>query len=197
MKDVKKAALAGGLLLAAAGTAQAVSPERQRAIAAADAAVATPVDQAADAGVPVCASPPPTGEKIAGDMQLGAEGHAIDIENSGVRDALVKVRHAGTGKLAASFFIRKQEAMTIEGVPDGDYVIQYAFGPALAPDCQSFTRIIKANAFPGSDVLKTETIDDAEHTEVKRMTISYQINVTETPGTMRPVAIDAATFNAP
>jgi hypothetical protein len=173
----------------------AVSPGRQAAINAADAAMAEqPV--VADPGVPVCASLPPTGEKIAGDMVLAAEGHAIDIENGGGGNALVKIRHAATGKLAASFYIRKLEAMTIEGVPDGEYAIQYAFGPALAADCKSFTRIIKASAIPGSDILKTETIDDADHTEVKRMSISYQINVTETSGTVRTVAIDAATFNA-
>jgi len=185
----------GAAMLGPLTPAFAVSPGRQAAIDAADAAMAMP-PVAADAGGLVCASPPPTGEKIAGDMVLGAEGHAIEIENGGGGNALVKIRHATTGKLAASFYIRKLEAMTIEGVPDGDYVIQYAFGPALAADCKSFTRIIKASAIPGSDVLKTETIDDAEHTEVKRMSISYQINVTETPGTVRTVAIDAATFNA-
>lgn len=190
-----KAAIAAGVaLFGAAMPAHAVSPARQAAVNAADAAVAMPV--APDPGVPICATPPATGEKIAGDMVLAAEGHAITIENGGGGDSLVKIRHAATGRLAASFYIRKLESMTIDGVPDGDYVIQYAFGPALAADCTSFTRIIKANAFPGSDVLKTETIDDAEHIEVKRMSISYQLNVTETPGGMHAVPIDAAAFNA-
>jgi hypothetical protein len=43
--------------------------------------------------------------------------------------------------------------------------------------------------------LKTETIDDAEHTEVKRTSVSYQLYVTET-GNVKPVPLDPAAFNA-
>jgi hypothetical protein len=187
-----------GLLLcaawAAAGMAAPVgAATRAAGIAAADAAAATPA--VSNPGVPVCAAPPPTGQQLAGDMKLASEGHSIEIENAGGGDSLVKIRHAETGKLAASFFIRTHETMLIDGVPDGEYVIQYAFGPALAADCRSFTRIIKANALPGTDKLKTETIDDAEHTEVKRTSVSYQLYVTET-GNVKPVPLDPAAFNA-
>lgn len=194
MMDRDLCALLVGLTLAAGGlSVPAGAASRAAAIAAADAATAAPA--LPDPGVPVCAAPPPTGQQLAGDMVLGNEGHGIEIENGGGGDSLVKIRHAETGKLAASFFVRKLETMMIEGVPDGDYIIQYAFGPSLAADCRSFTRIIKANAFPGSDKLKTETIDDAEHTEVKRTSISYTLYVTET-GNVKPVQIDAAAFNA-
>ncbi len=154
-------------------------------------AQATPAPPAAS----VCAAPPATGAKLAGDLTLGEEGHAIEITNGGGGDSLVKLRHAATGRLAASFFIRANETMTIEGVPDGDYTLQYAFGPALAADCRSFTRIIKANAFPGSDVMKTEVIDDADHTEVKRGTWTYGLQVAESSN-MKAIPIDAAAFNA-
>lgn len=168
-------------------------PSRAAAIAAADAAAGLPA--ASEPGVPVCIDPPPSGEKLAGDMELAAEGHSIQIDNGGGGDALVKIRHADTGKLAASFFLRKMETMTIEGVPDGTYRIQYAFGPQLAPDCKSFTRIIKANQLPETDDLRTQTIDDDEHTEVKRTSVSYQLSVSESAN-VKPVAIDAAAFNA-
>ncbi len=128
-------------------------------------------------------------------MKLGEEGHSITLANSGGGDALVKIRHTGTGKLAASYFIRAQEELAIEGVPDGTYMIQYAFGPALAADCKSFTRIIKANQMPDADVLKTVVIDDEDHTEVKRSSISYALSVSETAN-VKPVSIDAAAFNA-
>jgi len=160
---------------------------------AAAADVAAPV--AADPAVPLCAKPPATGEQLAGDMALLKEGHSIQIENSGTGDALVKLRHADTGKLAASFYVAKAETMLIDGVPDGEYRIQYAFGPALAADCKSFTRIIRANALPGTDDMKTETIDDDEHTEVKRSSVSYTLSVNET-GNVKPVRIDPAAFNA-
>lgn len=156
---------------------------------------ADPAPPVPAAGVPVCIDLPPSGEKLAGDMQLASEGHSIEVANGGGGDALVKIRHAETGKLAASFFLRTMETMTIEGVPDGSYKIQYAFGPSLAPDCKSFTRIIKANQLPETDDLKTQIIDDDEHTEVKRMSVSYQLSVSESAN-VKPVAIDAAAFNA-
>lgn len=174
-------------------TASSAATSRQAAIAAADAASAAPV--AGDPGVPTCATPPATGAQLAGDMKLEKEGHSIQIENGGGGDSLVKIRHADTGRLAASFFIPKLETMLIDGVPDGEYVIQYAFGPALAADCKSFTRIIRANALPGTDSMKTETIDDDEHTEVKRTSVSYTLYVNET-GNVKPVRIDPAAFNA-
>lgn len=149
----------------------------------------------AEQGVPVCIDLPASGKKLAGDMELASEGHSIQIENGGGGDALVKLRHAATGKLAASFFLRSMEDLTIEGVPDGTYLLQYAFGPSLAPDCRSFTRIIKANQMPEADELKTHIIDDEDHTEVKRTSIAYQLSVSETAN-VKPVSIDAAAFNA-
>jgi len=168
-------------------------PSRAAAIAAADAAAGLPVK--ADEGVPVCADPPPSGEKLAGDMKLGSEGHSIEVSNGGGGDALVNIRHADTRKLASRFYLRAMESMTIEGVPDGIYVLQYAFGPALSPDCKTFTRILRARELPEADDLKTQTIDDDQHTEIKRSSVSYELSVTET-GNVKPVNIDAAAFNA-
>ncbi|KQX25950.1 MULTISPECIES: hypothetical protein [unclassified Sphingomonas] len=185
--------LGTALLLMSAGAGAADPPSRANAIAAADAAAGLPAAQ--DPGVPVCAAPPESGRKLAGDMELGAEGHSIELQNSGMRDALIKIRHADTGRLAASFFLRRQEGLSIDGVPDGRYIIQYAFGAALAPDCKSFTHILKANQMPEVDDMITEVIDDDEHTEVKRSSVSYDISVSESAN-VKPVTIDAAAFNA-
>ena len=167
-------------------------PSRAAAIAAADAAAGLPV--APETG-PVCADPPPSGEKLAGDMTLASEGHSIEFANAGGGDALVKMRHAATSKLAASFYLRTMESVTIEGVPDGAYRIQYAFGPALAPDCKSFTRIMRARELPEVDDMKTQVIETDDQTEVKRTSVSYELSVTETAN-VKPISIDAATFNA-
>jgi len=179
-------------VMSAAGQA-ADPPSRANAIAAADAAagIAAP----SEPGVAVCAAMPESGKKLAGDMELAAEGHSIELQNSGMRDALIKIRHADSGRLAASFFLRQQEGLTIEGVPDGRYIMQYAFGPSLAPDCRSFTRILKANQMPEVDDMTTEVIDDEDHTEVKRSSVSYDISVSESAN-VKPVTIDAAAFNA-
>ena len=87
------------------------------------------------------------------------------------------------------------EVVTIEGVPDGAYRIQYAFGPALGPDCKSFTRIIRARELPDVEDMKTQVIETDDQTEVKRTSLSYELSVTETAN-VKPVPIDAATFNA-
>lgn len=181
------ASLAGGAPVAAQSS-------RAGAIAAADAAAGMP-DAPLDPAIPTCAAPPPSGEKLAGDMELSGEGHSMEFENGGGGDAIVKLRHAKTSKLAASFIVHRREQVTIDGVPDGDYIIQYAFGPALAADCRSFVRIIMANQLPDIDHLKTEVIDDEDKTETKRMSVSYQLSVSETSN-VKPVRIDVAAFNA-
>lgn len=170
-------------------------PSRAAAIAAADAAAGLAPAPTAAPGAAVCAQPPASGTKLAGDMKLGAEGHSISLQNAGGGDALVKIRHAANGRLAASYFLRSMEELEIDGVPDGTYVIQYAFGPSLAADCKSFTRIIKANQMPDVDEMKTQIIDDDEHTEVKRQSVAYTLSVSETAN-VKPVSIDAASFNA-
>lgn len=185
--------LGTALVIISSAALAADLPSRAAAIAAADAAAGLPL--AAESTGPACAAPPRSGEKLAGDMKLAEEGHAIGFENGGGGDALVKLRHAGSGKLAASFLVRRMEAVTVEGVPDGTYLIQYAFGPALAPDCKSFTRIITARQLPEADQLLTEVIDDEDKTETRRMSVSYQLSVSETAN-VKPVTIDAATFNA-
>jgi hypothetical protein len=146
-------------------------------------------------GVPICVEPPPSGKKLAGDMELAAEGHVMEFTNSGGGDALIKIRHADSGRLAASFFLRRGETLTIEGVPDGSYVVQYAFGPALAPDCRSLTRIVKASQMPETDVLTTQVHDDDDHSEITRMSVAYDLSVGETAN-QKPISIDAAAFDA-
>lgn len=181
------------LVIISSAAMAADPPSRAAAIAAADAATGLPAT--GTSAISACAAPPPSGEKLAGDMKLVEEGHAIGFENGGGGDALVKLRHASNGKLAASFLVRRMEAVTVEGVPDGTYRIQYAFGPALAADCKSFTRIITARELPEADEMLTEVIDDEEKTETKRMSVSYQLSVSETAN-VKPVTIDAAAFNA-
>ncbi len=184
--------LSAGALLATAGQAKD-PPSREAAIAAADAAAGLPAK--IDPNVPVCASPPPSGEKLAGDMKVGSGGHGIEISNDGGGDALVNIRHAATHKLAMRFYLRSMESMTIDGVPDGHYLLQYGFGPALAPDCKSFTRLLRARELPEADDLVTQTIETADQTEVKHRNVSYQLSVTENAN-VKPVKIDAAAFNA-
>lgn len=182
------------MLAASPGAARAAEPaSRAEAFRAADEAAG--LAPAAEVAGPTCTALPAIGEKLAGDMKLTDEGHSIAVQNAATRDALVKIRHADTGRLAASFYLPGQEAMTIEGVPDGIYRLQYAFGPALAPDCRSLTRIIKASQMPEVDDMKTHIIDDDEHTEVKRSSVSYELSVTETAN-VKPVTIDIAAFNA-
>lgn len=185
--------LGAALILFSTGAHAADPPSRAAAIAAADAAAGRPI--AIDPNVPVCTNAPPSGEKLAGDMKLASEGHSIAVSNGGGGDALVKIRHADTGKLAASFFLRTMESVTIEGVPDGAYRIQYAFGPALAADCKSFTRIIRARELPDVDNMQTHVVESDDQTEVKRSSVSYELSVTE-GGNMKVLSIDAAAFNA-
>jgi hypothetical protein len=144
---------------------------------------------------PTCKSPPINGRILTGKRFLAEKGHILDINNGSSGDAIVKLRHADTLKLAASFFIQSNQVSSLRGIPDGNYVIQYAFGPKLASDCKSFASIETAGQFPDSESFTTEKTEDVFGTSIRRMHISYTLYAVP-GGNTRPNAIDASSFDA-
>jgi hypothetical protein len=86
-------------------------------------------------------------------MELGPKGNSIRVANAGSGDALVNIRHADSRKLASRFLLHAMEQVKIEGVPDGRYRVEYAFGSLLGPDCKIFTGVFRARELPGVDDL--------------------------------------------
>ena len=144
---------------------------------------------------PTCSHIPPNGKVLAGKRLLSAKGHVLDINNGAAGDAIVKLRYAGSMKLAVSFFVQSNQTASLTGIPDGTYVIQYAFGASLAPKCRSFTSIESAGQFPQSETFTTEQVETDLGTQIRRMHISYTL-YSVPGGNTRPDTIDANAFES-
>jgi hypothetical protein len=140
-----------------------------------------------------CASPAPNGKILEAHIAfLSEDGHQIEINNGSQGDAIVKVRdHRSGDRLLVAFFVEQYTGATLKGLPDGDYVIQYAFGDTLGADCTSFANISEAGQFPSVEHFATKI------TPKEIVTASLTLTLYSVPsGNVVAQAIDAATFNA-
>jgi|CoawatStandDraft_6_1074263.scaffolds.fasta_scaffold01949_9 curved DNA-binding protein CbpA len=154
-----------------------------------------PASQPAAEVEPTCENLPANGKVFSGRKLLGGKGHILDINNGSSGNAIVKLRYASSMKTAASFFVRSNETASLSGIPDGTYVIQYAFGPTLSASCRSFTSVESAGQFPQEETFTTERVEDALGVQVRRMHLSYTL-YSVPGGNVRPDTIDASSFAA-
>jgi DnaJ domain len=141
---------------------------------------------------PTCARPVANGALLGGYAQyLDKPGHIIEIKNGSSGDAIIKARNAATGRLVISFLVARNATASFRYLPDGVYRFQYAFGPALRPDCKSFTHIAAAGEFPDLDPMVTEATDR----EIIHRHLTYTLYAVSS-GNVRPQSISAAAFEA-
>ncbi|HEY2749857.1 J domain-containing protein [Phenylobacterium sp.] len=117
-------------------------------------ATETSAQQAAIA--PTCARAPADGEVLQGHLDQSEFGHQLEINNVSGKPAIIKVREAVSGITQVAFFVGKGGKASVGPLPDGAYRIQYAFGPALAENCKSFTYIDSASEFPDPETFRKE-----------------------------------------
>lgn len=86
----------------------------------------------------LCENKPPNGQLLTKRGGVKAQGHKITVRNSAQGDAVVKIRNENTGKLAYSFTVQRNKEATINGVLDGFYRLQFAYGSALGENCVDF-----------------------------------------------------------
>ena len=102
-----------------------------------------------------CILKPRTGQVLSGYAGSGLPANKIEITNSSGSNAIVKVRDARNGSLAASFYVSNQESGSFKSLPNGTYKIQYALGDDLGQDCLSFIRTFATAQFPESESVRT------------------------------------------
>jgi DnaJ domain len=83
-----------------------------------------------------------------------ADGHRLTIKNGSTGDAIVKLRKASSRELVASFFVEKNLSASLDGISDGTYRVQFAFGDAMNANCNSFTSPV-ASEFDGTQEFVT------------------------------------------
>lgn len=86
----------------------------------------------------LCDDKPKNGQLLTKRGGVRAQGHRITVRNSMQGDAIVKVRHEQSGKLAYSFIVNRNEEASINGIADGNYRLQFAYGQILLENCTDF-----------------------------------------------------------
>ena len=137
----------------------------------------------------LCKARPKNGKILKKNVRFVENGHRLTIENGSSSDAIVKLRDAMDGRLAASFYVKKSMTASLNGIPDGQYRVQFAYGDAMTRDCTAFINPV-ASAFNGIQSLATETTAS----QIITQEISFTL-FTVTGGNVRPVGISPEEFN--
>jgi hypothetical protein len=72
----------------------------------------------------------------------------------------VKVRSAFSKRLIAAVYMYPHASAALNGIPDGSYIVQYAFGSVLNQGCVTFTDTSVAWQFQGTESLRTIATGD-------------------------------------
>lgn len=102
-----------------------------------------------------CWKEPENGEVLYSITPRVASGHEVAIMNDTDAAAIVKVRSAFSKRLIAAVFLYPHASAAVGGIPDGYYVVQYAFGAHLSDGCVSFFDSPGAWQFPGTENLRS------------------------------------------
>ena len=145
--------------------------------------------------VVTCKHLPVNGQILRGKRLLRRNGHLLDISNGSSGNAIIKLRFADTNRLLASFFVQNNQTASLAGIPDGTYVLQYAFGSLLKEDCKSFTKVNYAGQFPQSETLATGRTETELGTYLQSMHVSYTL-YSVPGGNVRPNTISPDSFDA-
>lgn len=102
-----------------------------------------------------CWKDPDNGEVLYRINPRVAPGHQFAIMNDTAAAAIVKVRSAFSKRLIAAVYMSPHASAALNGIPDGYYVVQYAFGSTLSEGCVTFADSAAAWQFAGTENLRT------------------------------------------
>lgn len=140
---------------------------------------------------PTCAMMPDNGDILSREVISPQYAHSIQIKNGTAGNAIIKVRDSDSGAVKLSFFVRRGDVASFNGLPDGNYRIQYALGDKLGVDCRTFLNPDSAAQVPSIQIFRTE------RTSTQIITKAYSLTLYPVPhGNLRPEKIDLSAFNA-
>jgi hypothetical protein len=141
--------------------------------------------------IAACANPPHNGDVLLGRAYLLDHGHVLEIKNGAGAHAIIKVRSASTRRVLFSFFVSDGATASLEGIPDGGYIIQYAFGAVLNRSCREFVEIEDAAEFPDTEYFHAEYTATQIVWQILTYTLYPMTSGNVTPSTLDPDAFDA------
>ena len=98
--------------------------------------------------IPTCDNPPANGATLTRDASTGSAGHTINVLNGSRGNAIINIRDWETRDLVLSFYIEDNKRAVVSDIPNGNYLVQYAFGDELGEDCKSFANMLGASQDP-------------------------------------------------
>lgn len=102
-----------------------------------------------------CWKEPKNGEVLYRINPNAGPGHEVAVLNDTARAAIVKVRSAFSKRLISAIYMYPHASAALRGIPDGYYVVQYAFGTNLNESCVTFADGIGSWQFPATENLRT------------------------------------------
>jgi hypothetical protein len=140
------------------------------------------------APVNLCKKRPKNGGVLGFGFIPEKNGHKLTVNNGSAGDAIVKLRDATTGNLISSFFVQKDLGASLEGISDGSYRVQFAFGDAMKRNCKSFISP-QASEFAGVQSFSTQVTETQIITQELTFTLYTVLN-----GNARQTSVSAAEF---
>jgi hypothetical protein len=138
----------------------------------------------------LCVLRPTNGKVLTGRLPYTEYGHKLTIQNGASGDAIIKVRNAATGRTVVSFFAAQNRTAVLDGIPDGSYRVQFAYGDAMTADCKGFREPV-ASEFPGVQRFEAEMT----RTQVITQELSYTLYAVR-GGNVRTNSIPATSFSS-
>ena len=138
---------------------------------------------------PLCWKVPENGETLYRINPGVSPGHDITLINDTPKTAIVKVRSAFSKRLISAVYMVGNASAMLENLPDGYYVVQYAFGDKLANGCVSFVSTEGAWQFPDTENLRTIATGKGEQH------LDYSLSVAPDRSEASPVTTDAFNLN--
>ena len=125
--------------------------------------------------VDLCKNRPRNGKIFGFSFIPEKDGHRLTINNGAAGDAIVKLRKAETRELVASFFVEKNMSASLDGISDGIYRVQFAFGDEMKANCSSFITP-SASEFEGTQEFFTRRTETEFITRELTFTLFTVIN---------------------
>lgn len=133
-------------------------------------------------------SPPQPGEVL---VRRATGEHRLLIHNDGRKDAVVKLK-TSSGNTVVAFFVPATYHIGVNGIPDGNYRIEFATGSAYSRSCGIFSTDMQAGLMPF-----TLTYKQVSASRAQSLNAIPEISVVTAPGDPKqPQPLDLDRFAA-
>lgn len=133
-------------------------------------------------------TPPQPGEVL---VRRATGEHRLLIHNDGLRDAVVKLKTI-SGNTVVAYFIPATYHIGVNGIPDGNYRIEFATGAAYSRSCGIFSADMRAGLMPFTLTYKQVSVGRSQ-----TLATIPEISVVVAPGDARqPQPLDLDRFAA-